>query len=652
MRVLAKETRHRTAPLHSVEAGRRHRYRIKFYGLMNWMRNLFADVRRGIAYLGQQNQLEILPVVGAVRGYQGAQAGRDLRAGINTALLTLPQGMAYAYIAGFPIQYGIYGSAVAAVVGPMFSGSRFIMMGPTNATSVLLFTSFLALEIDQSEKLALLPLLLFMIGGYLVIGAFFRVGNLIQYVSRTVVTGYLTAAALNIVVNQIRNVLGTNFEIPEGTTFFGLLLLSLESVRDAHLLSVGIALATGGAFVLLQKKLRLFPNVAICMVFGSLMALGFKAAAPQIEFLADWHVGNIQMLTPIDASSWALTIPPLSAVWVSQLAGTALILAFLCILEGASIGKPLAAQAGERFNVNQEMFGMGMANMACALCSGMPASGSLGRSKLNAASGAATPLASIFCGLFCGAVALSLGSFTRFIPQPVLGVLVMATGLSIISRFQILIALKATRSDAIVFATTFLAALLIKLEFGIILGTITSILLFLNKAAVPELVEYTADESGQLTPLSDDLKRPDPQVSIVHVEGALFFGAAELFRDQMRRVVEDPNLKIVVMKMRNAHHLDATSVLALMELVESMHEHDRHLLVSEARKPVIRVFKNSGLIEVIGRENIFADAAHNPTLSTAKALRRAKEILGGKKTKVSIYAGKRGTSEDSQNAEF
>ncbi len=622
-----------------------------FSGLVNGLRKLSVNIRRGIVYLAQYNRLEFIPLAKALRGYGSAEAKRDIKAGINVALLALPQGMAYAYIAGLPIHYGIYGSALATLVGPLFSGTRFIMLGPTNATAILLFTSFMAFNVTQAEKLALMPLLVLMIGLFLVVGAFFRVANFIQYVSRTVVTGYIMAAALFIVINQIRKVLGVDFVIPEGTTFFGLLGLTFESVPGSHVPSVVLALATAGAFVFLQKKFRALPNVAICMVLGSLLAFGLDMAARQSDTLSNWRIGEVQMLTAIDVTTWSLTLPPLDPAWISQLAGTALIIAFLCILEGTSIGKLLAAQSGQRLDANQEMFGMGMANIACAFFSGMPASGSLSRSKLNAASGAATGLASLLCGAVCASLALALGSFTRFIPQPVLGVLVIAIGLSLLSRFHIRIAIKTTRSDAIVFATTFLAALFIKLEFGIILGVVTSIILFLNKAAVPELVEYAASESGQLTPLGEECKRPDPKVSIVHVEGALFFGAAELFRDQMRRVVEDPNLKIVILKMRNAHHLDATSVLALMELIESMRRHDRHLLVSEARKPVIRVFKNSGLIEVIGRENIFADAAQNPTLSTAKALRRAKDILGGKEAEVSIYVGSGKKSKEDDSSE-
>ena len=288
------------------------------------------------------------------------------------------------------------------------------------------------------------------------------------------------------------------------------------------------------------------------------------------------------------------------------------------------------------------MLSLGLANLGCAFFGGMPASGSLTRSQLNWSSGAATSLAGLYCGLTCIIAAIFLGPYLKYIPVSALGMLVIIIGVSLINRYTIRVVIKTTRSDAIVFATTFLAALLVALDFGIILGTATSIALFLRKASVPELVEYTFTEEGGLAQLEEDQQRPDPEVSIVHVEGELFFGASDLFQDQMRRVVEDPNLKVVVLKMRNAHHLDATSVLALDELSRHMAKSGRCLLVSEARKEVIRVFKNSGLIEVIGRENIFPDVTKNPLLSTSRALKRAQAVIGVQKAKVSIYIDQAG----------
>ena len=130
-------------------------------------------------------------------------------------------------------------------------------------------------------------------------------------------------------------------------------------------------------------------------------------------------------------------------------------------------------------------------------------------------------------------------------------------------RRQIKTVSRASRSDAFAFAVTFFVGLAVSLQFAIFAGVITSILLFLRKVAQPQLIEYGYTEEGTLTEASNKTKRPEPEVSIVHVEGELFFAAADLFYDQIRRVGEDPNLKVLVLKMLNAHHLDATSVLAL-----------------------------------------------------------------------------------------
>jgi SulP family sulfate permease len=132
-------------------------------------------------------------------------------------------------------------------------------------------------------------------------------------------------------------------------------------------------------------------------------------------------------------------------------------------------------------------------------------------------------------------------------------------------------------------------------------------------------------------------QRSIPQVSIVHVEGELFFGAADLFRDQMRRICEEPNLKIVILKMRNAHNMDATGVMALEELLLYMSEKGRYLILSEVKADMVRVLRNSGLYEEIEERNIFRDEPGNPTMSTARALKRAKEHLGDDLADVSIY---------------
>ena len=601
----------------------------------------WRSVRREASELVRKTQLDFFPVRKTIHEYNREKFRGDLQAGFNVALLAFPQGMAYAVIAGLPIEYGIYGSAIATIVGSFFSGSRLIMFGPTNATSVILFTSFLALGVNAHEKVSMMPLVVSLVGVYLIVGAFLRVAHLIQYISRTVVTGYITAAAFFIILNQVRKVLGIDFEIPEMTGFFGIVKLTGENVLDAHLPTLFIGLVTALLFICLRRKWRNWPNVALTLVIMSIVTAGLNHFLIQNQALGSSFAGPVECLSAINVSNWALTLP-MQTDWLNDIAKMALIIAFLSIVEGSSIGKSLAARSGERLNTNQEMLSLGLANLGCAFFGGMPASGSLTRSQLNWSSGAATSLAGLYCGLTCIIAAIFLGPYLKYIPVSALGMLVIIIGVSLINRYTIRVVIKTTRSDAIVFATTFLAALLVALDFGIILGTATSIALFLRKASVPELVEYTFTEEGGLAQLEEDQQRPDPEVSIVHVEGELFFGASDLFQDQMRRVVEDPNLKVVVLKMRNAHHLDATSVLALDELSRHMAKSGRCLLVSEARKEVIRVFKNSGLIEVIGRENIFPDVTKNPLLSTSRALKRAQAVIGVQKAKVSIYIDQAG----------
>jgi SulP family sulfate permease len=606
---------------------------------MGTFSKLFREVR-------QRNHLEYFPIVAALRGYQPEDARCDLRAGLNVALLAFPQGMAYAAIAGLPIQYGIFASAIAALVGPIFSGSKFIILGPTNATSVLIFASFLGLGITQAEeKLAAIALIVLLAGVFLVLGAFLKVANLIQYISRSVVTGYITAAAFYIIINQIKKVFGFEFTLPEGSTFLTVIWLTLANLTATHWPTLLLSVLTFGLFFVLNRRYKALPNVAITLVIMSALATGLNALLRLTGIEEPVVTQNA-----INAADWVITFPPLRAELVSELASVALVIAFLSVLEGTSIGKSLASRAGQRLDSNQEMLGMGVANIACAFYQGMPASGSLTRSQLNFVSGARTPLASMVAGLLCAVAAYSLGPLTRFIPVSVLGVLVITIGLSLINKHVIRVVWHATASDRLVFIVTFLAALLIRLDFAIILGTATSVLLFLRKAAQPELTEYAPDAAGQMAPLAEGETTESPEISIVHVEGDLFFGASELFRDQMRRACEKPSLKIVVLKMRNAYHLDATSVLALEELVTYMKEQDRYLLISEVRKDAVRIFKDSGLIETIGRENIFPDKPSNPTFATASALRRALQLLGGKEADVRIYLGtsrKPGESEGS-----
>jgi SulP family sulfate permease len=222
------------------------------------------------------------------------------------------------------------------------------------------------------------------------------------------------------------------------------------------------------------------------------------------------------------------------------------------------------------------------------------------------------------------------------VPQAVLATLVICIALSVINRHHIRISLAATPEDAAVLVTTFVASLLLPLNVAIFLGVGISIMLYLRNAARPHLVEYEFSPEGELVE-ADRGTRDIPAISIVHVEGDLFFGAAELFRTQIQKTSLDPTLKVIILRLKNARHLDATSVVALEEMVQYLRSHDRHVIISGAPKDVYRVLKNAGSVEVIGRGNIFVNHPRNPNLSTRQALKRAQELLGTEEADIRIY---------------
>jgi SulP family sulfate permease len=187
-----------------------------------------------------------------------------------------------------------------------------------------------------------------------------------------------------------------------------------------------------------------------------------------------------------------------------------------------------------------------------------------------------------------------------------------------------------------VFAITLISALFLKLDTAIYVGIGVSLALFLQKSSTPLLMEYTFNDSGNLTALTKPEERSNPFISIIHVEGDLYFGAADLFQEQVRRQAEDQNIKVFILRMKNARHLDASTVLALESLHDYLRQTDRHLVISGMSESVGRVLHNSGLDGKIGAENIFP-VESNPTTSTKRALERAKQLLNSRHAGVRLF---------------
>jgi SulP family sulfate permease len=579
-------------------------------------------VWNGAKEIWAAGRMDPFPLRSTLRAYSRADALADLRAALSVALMAIPQGMAYALIAGLPIKYGIFCSAIASIVGPMFASSRLTVLGPTNATAVLILSTLLTLP-PHINRLGSISLLVLMVGILLVAAAFLRLANLTQYVSRAVVIGYIAAAGCLIVANQIHACLG--YALPGASTFFDIVLNSLRHISETSLPAGLLAALTFLTYFGLRRWVPKLPTVAVALLLMSALAAGLRYA--DIHFV---------MLEPLPLGSWPLTPPEFRFEIVRQMLSSAFAIALFAMLENTFVAQSIASRKNYVLDVNQDVLSLGLSNMTCAFFCGMPASASPVRSSLNVHSGAATPMASIYAGILTSLAVVAAGSGIGFIPLPALAALVTVAGLGLIDWRNIRICWKTTRSDAVTLVTTFIAGLLFPLDFAILLGVAIAIVLFLRKAGTPQLVEYTFNDEGNLIEAAEHPARRLPGISIIHVEGDLFFGAASLFRDQIRRVCNDPNLKVIILRLKNARHLDATSVMALEELARFLQEEGRFLLVSGAMRDVFRVLRDSGIIESIGRDNFFMASPSNPNVSTRNALKRAQELIG-REAEVRIF---------------
>lgn len=591
----------------------------------------------------QKNKLDLLPARHDIKTYSAKKGIYDFKAAFNVALLSIPQGMAYAAIADLPIINGIVCSCIAGMIAPLFASSQHTVLGPTNATSFMIFSYFAASGIPAQQVLMMIPMLVFMVGIFSIIGSYLKLADMIQYVSRSVLVGYITGAAVLIMLNQSKHLLGVSPDLSlalaeiEGTkTFFVIATELMKLYASFEWQPLLLGGGTLGLYLFLDKKFPFLPNFAICLTLATLVSALIEIV-PQ---------GNTEyFFAAFDSSQLDVQLPDFSYFY--DLIGVAFAIMFLASLENTVMAKSLASQTGDRTDVNQDMLSVGMANVASSFIAPMAASGSLTRSALNFSSGAKTRFASVFTALICttGLLVLLKVDIVSHIPKSALAALVIGIALTLIKWKNIRICLRSTHDDAVVILITFASTLLTRLDYAIFIGVAVSITLFLRKASRPHLVEYEMDDSGDLKELANKKARPNPAISIVHVEGDLFFGAAELFRTQVQRTAADSNLKVIILRLKNARHLDATSVMAMQELIKFMRQQGRHVLVSGATRDVYKVLKLSGVLETIqegcdrtvGQTNLFLYHPSNPNLSTRDALLRAQELLGTRKADIKIF---------------
>ncbi|MBA3849641.1 MAG: SulP family inorganic anion transporter [Opitutus sp.] len=578
--------------------------------------------------------LERLPVWREFRNYKRENFAPDLAAAATVALVSIPQAIGFALIAGLPPLMVVMSVVVGGFVAALLTSSHHLVFGPTNSLSIILAATiygFGGLGLAPAQVALLLALLI----GAIQLGAgLAKMGDITQFISRSVVIGYSTAIGLLLIANQLPYLTGV-VEVDRSAGLFRMLIDALVRLAHGGFLPYSMAMAAL-TFVLFEAAERFLPRVPA--EFTGLLVISLLT---QFLRLDAYGIRTIRDEGALSAALPSWVGMPFGATDVTVVPGllsAAFALALLGMLEAIAISKTLATRSGQRVDASQELVSMGAANIANSLFGAMPGSASFARSGANFSSGARTQAAALMSSGIVLAALLFFSPLVNYIPVPSLAAQLLRIGWKMIPRDLIHIARRSTRADAIVFWVTLVAALFFKLDAAIYVGVGASLALFLRKAAKPMLVEYTFNETGNLAQLGDKERRSHAQISIVHVEGELFFGAAELFQSQVRALAEDEDIRIFILRLKNARHLDATTVMALLELNDYLLRTGRRLLISGLSDDVERVLRDSGALEKLGRGNVFP-AEINPTVSTKRALERATELLhvAAKDAEVRIF---------------
>ncbi|MBW8782812.1 MAG: SulP family inorganic anion transporter [Verrucomicrobia bacterium] len=578
-----------------------------------------------------------VPFVAELKNYSWGKLRADLVAGATLTLVSIPQAVGFSLILGVSPMPVIAAVVIGGVVGALFFSSRHHVFGPTSSISLIIAATVAAHATPDFGVLPLAILMALLIGLIQLVAGILNFGEVTKFISRSVVVGYSTGIGLLLISSQLHNLLG--YEALAGQSFAANLWQALHHVATGQisLWAAGLGALTWMIFEVVRRVRGTWPEALIGLAVLALVAKVYTSIIPDAPFLMIKDEGALHALIP---SFMGLHLGPHEWNLLPSLISTAIAIGILGMLEAASITKSLAAKSGQKIEPNQELIGMGAANIACSMFGAVPGSSSFARSAVNYQCGGATQLSSMFSSVIVLLVLLSITPVFNFIPLAALAAQLIRVGMRMINPQQIRVACRSTRSDAIVFIVTLGACLFLKLDTAIYVGIGVALALFLQKTSTPSLVEYGFNDQGQLAELSGPAQRGNSQISIIHVEGELFFGAADLFQEEVRRQAEDQNIRVFILRMKNARHLDASTVMALENLHDYLKATGRHLLISGSNADVTRVLQRSGLLEQLGAENVFP-AEINLTMSTKRALLRASHLLQqdgiGQKAAVRIF---------------
>lgn len=536
------------------------------------------------------------PISNWLPNYRRSFLPDDLSAGITVGIMLIPQGMAYAMLAGLPPIYGLYAATLPLIVYAILGTSRHLAVGPVAMVSLLVASGVGAIaDIGTESFISLSILLALMVGVFQFLLGVFRIGFIVNFLSHPVISGFTTAAALIIGFSQLKHLLG--IDISRGKVHETIIAVT-KQIQEINIPTLLIGLGAVVLILFLKHLSKKIPSPLIVVVLGSCL----------VYFLNLQDLG-VSIIKDVPRGLPSFSIPKFDGSSILSLMPIAVTIAAISYMESFAVAKAIQNKHKDySIDPNQELISLGASNIIGSLFNGFPVTGGFSRTAVNDQAGAKTQLAAIISAAIVLLTLLFLTPYFYYLPKAVLAAIILVAVYGLIDIQEAKYLWKHDKIDFVTFLLTAGVTLLIGIEPGIGVGVLFSIILVVYRVAYPHITELAQiPESNTFRSISrfENLNAYDSSL-ILRFDAQLFFGNCQSFKNSiLHKVEQNENLKYVIIEASGIHHIDSSSIHMLKDLYQDLIDKEIQLQFADVKGPLRDLFDLNGIYKLLGESNFY-----------------------------------------------
>jgi len=544
--------------------------------------------------------------------YQAADLVGDITAGIIVTSLLIPQSMAYAMLANLPPQMGLYASILPLLLYGIFGSSKGLAVGPAAVDSLIVGVGLLQFATRDTPEFFMLAISLAMLVGLLqIIMGVLRLGFIVNFLSYPVLSGFLNAAALTIILSQIKHIFGV--QLPRSDNFFIGIYNLIQSLGQTNLVTFLLGLASIGLLLWFQQNLanilqrrNFSPSVILPITKAGPLAIVILGTLTAWLFKLD-QVAGVKVVGGIPQGLPALGLPNLSVEIIRELFPLALILSLVGFVECIATAKSLASKRGQDVDANQELMALGMANLGSSVTGGYPVAGGLSRSVVNFSAGAKTNLSSIITAVLIAITIIFLTPLLYYLPQACLAAMIIVAISKLVTLETVKSLWQYYKPDAISFLATLIVVLVAGIETGILVGVMVSIGLYLWQTSQPHFaVVGRIGESEHFRNINRHEVQTCPHVLAIRVDESLYFANTKALETYLiQAVAKNPEIEHLLLICSGINFIDGSALSTLKKLIADLESRNIKFYLAEVKGPVMDGLQRGGFVEYLGSDRVF-----------------------------------------------